>query len=288
MPLMARPSATAPEAKLNRLLEVIRPRTRLLTAFSGGTDSTLVAAAARQALGRDNAPAALGDSASLPRRELAQARDVAAQLDLDLLEINPGEQDDPHYQRNAGDRCFFCKTNLYDALHQLAQARQIPFIANGANVDDLADHRPGLQAARAAQVVSPLLEAELTKQDVRDIARHLNLPNWNKPAAACLASRIPYGTPVTPQRLAQVEQAEDALHELGFSNFRVRHHEHVARIELPWEQATRLADQDLRGRVVSALQHAGYQFVTLDLAGFRSGSGNVLLHINGEKTGESG
>jgi uncharacterized protein len=272
---------TAAEQLMQRLAEVIRPRRRMITAYSGGVDSTVVAAVARQTLGRENAPAAIGVSASLPERELVEARAIATQLDLQLIEVNPGEQADPNYQANAGDRCYFCKSHLYESLHGLARELGISFIANGTNTDDLGDHRPGLVAAAEAQVVSPLLEAGMSKADVRTLAEHLNLPNADKPAAACLASRIPYGTPVTLERLSKVEEAEAVLHELGFRGFRVRHHESIARIELPLEQMGRMLDERTREQVVARLGAIGYTYVTLDLAGFRSGSGNVMLTNRG-------
>ena len=249
----------------------------MITAYSGGIDSTLVAAAARRALGRANAPAAIGDSASLPRHELDEARAIAEQLYLQLLTVSPGEQADARYQANDGQRCYFCKTHLYESLHELAARLGVGFIANGTNVDDLGDHRPGLVAAGEAQVVSPLVEAGLGKQQVRAVARHLGLPNWDKPAAACLASRLPYGTEVTPQRLEQVERAESLLRELGFVGFRVRHHDTVARIELPWDQVERMLDPAVRAAVIEGLKACGYTFIALDLEGFRSGSGNALL-----------
>lgn len=265
-----------------KLLGVLRPRKRVLTAFSGGVDSTLVAYAARQALGKADAPAAIGDSASLPRHELEHARRLARRLDLDLIETPVDEQDDPNYQRNAGDRCYFCKTHLYARLHELASRLNVPYIASGANLDDLGDHRPGLQAAREAQVIQPLWEAGLDKASVRAVAALLGLPNADKPASPCLASRIPHGTPVTLERLRQIEQAENTLRELGFAGFRVRHHEQVARVELPWDQVSRLMEDDaLRRQVIQGIKQAGYLFVTLDLEGFRSGSGNVLLTVKG-------
>ena len=226
----------------------------------------------------------MGDSLSLPRRELEAARDLARRLDLQLIEVRPDEQADPDYQKNAGDRCYFCKTHLYETLQAEAGRRRIELLANGTNLDDLGDHRPGLTAATEAQVVSPLVDAGLGKQDVRDLAHLLGLPNADKPAAACLASRLPYGTPVTPDRLRRVEAAEEALYGLGFTGFRVRHHEEVARVELPLDQLPRLAEASVRQSVVAALKGAGYAFVTLDLEGFRSGSGNVVLTVGRSQT----
>ena len=268
------------DPRLERLLAVVGRYGRVLTAFSGGVDSTLVAAAARRALGREAAPAALGDSASLPRRELEAARKLARDLDLDLVEVNPDEQNDPGYIANAGDRCYYCKTHLYEVLQSAAREREITRIANGTNVDDLGDHRPGLRAADEAEVVSPLVEAGLSKQDVRDLARILKLPNADKPAAACLSSRLPYGTPVTRERLEQVEAAEDALADLGFSGLRVRHHESVARLEIPGDQWGLLTRVEAREAVVRAVKAAGFTYVALDLEGFRSGSGNVMLTVS--------
>lgn len=264
---------------LAALERVIRPRQRLMTAYSGGVDSTVVAAVARRVLGKSAAPAVIGDSPSLPRSELADAVAIAQQLDLELHVVQPAEQDDPGYIANAGDRCYYCKTHLYDTLQRAAQTLSVDWIANGTNTGDLGDHRPGLRAADEAQVVSPLLEAGLDKQGVRDVALHLGLSNADKPAAACLASRIPYGTEVTPQRLAQVEQAEDAIRALGFTGFRVRHHGQVARIEVPESQMQQMLLPNVRQEVVSAMLRAGFLFAAIDLAGFRSGSGNVALTV---------
>lgn len=304
-PTTPTPTTAPGDPRLQKLLDVFRDRyggRPVLTAFSGGVDSTLVAAAARLALGREPAPAAVGDSLSLPRRELDDARAIARQLDLRLIEVQPNEQADPDYQKNAGDRCYFCKTHLYDTLQATAKELGIAYLANGTNVDDLGDHRPGLRAADEAQVISPLIDAELNKQDVRDLAELLNLPNADKPAAACLASRLPYGTPVTAERLRRVEAAEDALHRLGFRGFRVRHHEEVARLELPLDQLEKLTapapapgspgtpgtpgSPSIREQVVEQLKAVGYTYVALDLEGFRSGSGNVLLTVGESAVGD--
>ena len=264
-----------------RLFEMIEPRRHLLAAYSGGVDSTLVAVAARKVLGKADAPAAIGDSASLPRHELELARDLARRFDLELHEVNPGEQDDPNYQANRGDRCYFCKTHLYSTLQSLAGELNVTYIANGTNTDDPGDHRPGLQAANEFEVISPLLEAGLNKQDVRALAQSLGLPNADKPASACLASRLAYGTAVTPTRLTQIEQAENTLRRLGFNGFRVRHHESgaatIARIEVPADQLSRLVSDEVRQQVTDELAARGYTYVSVDLAGFRSGSGNVVL-----------
>ncbi|MEM1355694.1 MAG: ATP-dependent sacrificial sulfur transferase LarE [Planctomycetota bacterium] len=273
--------STDPTELLARLEDAIRPRRRLMTAYSGGIDSTLVAVTAHRVLGPRCALAVIGDSPSLPRFELEQAVALAEDLGLSLRVVRPNEQQDPGYQANAGDRCYFCKTHLYRTLHRTARDLGFDAIANGTNTDDLGDHRPGLTAADEAQVVSPLLDAGLGKQQVRELARLLALPNADKPAAACLASRIPYGTSVTIERLAQVEQAEDALRALGLTGLRVRHHGQVARIELPLDQMPTIMDDVVRDRAVAAIKAAGFSFVSLDLEGFRSGSGNVLLTIGG-------
>jgi uncharacterized protein len=279
------PESPDPDTLHQRLAEAIAPRRRLLTAYSGGVDSTLVAAVARTTLGKLSAPAALGDSASLPRRELADAIALAERLDLDLHVVRPGEQEDRQYRANAGDRCYFCKSHLYDTLQRVAAELRVDAIANGTNIDDLGDHRPGLTAAEQCAVVSPLVEAGFTKADVRTLAQHLGLPNADKPAAACLASRIPYGTEVTAERLAQVEAAEQCLADHGFTGFRVRHHEDVARLEIPGDQFPRLLDDDLlRAAIINGVKRAGYTYVSLDLEGFRSGSGNVKLSISGTNT----
>jgi len=266
-----------PQLLADRLADVIRPRQRVLTAFSGGVDSTLVAAMARKVLGKDDAPAAIGDSPSLARAELDEARSLAEQLDLNVIEVSPGEQLDAGYQANDADRCYYCKTNLYTTLADTARQLGIEWIANGTNADDFADHRPGLVAADQAGVISPLVEAEMGKDHIRQLAKHMQLPNWNKPAAACLASRIPYGTEVTSQRLAQVERAEAILCEHGFTNFRVRHHETVARIELPLDQIPRLLVDDVRQSVAAGIKAAGYHYVAVDIEGFRTGSANIVL-----------
>jgi len=272
---------------LARLKEAVLQRGRMVTAYSGGVDSTLVAAVARRVLGKENSPAVIGDSPSLPRYEFEQAKLIAAELDLDLIVVKPGEQDDAGYKANAGDRCYFCKTHLYESLQRLSVELGVKFIANGTNVDDFGDHRPGLRAADEALVVSPLVEAGLGKDDVRVLAKELGLRNWDKPAAACLASRVPYGSEVTPELLKQIEKAEDVLRGLGFRGCRVRHHGSVARIELPIDQLDRMMDEATRCLVAEGIRGAGYLYVSLDLDGFRSGSGNLALTMSASGHGRS-
>jgi pyridinium-3,5-biscarboxylic acid mononucleotide sulfurtransferase len=266
-----------PQTLLASLTKAIQKHPKLLTAFSGGVDSTLVAVAARRALGKQNAPAAIGDSPSLPRHELQEARNLAKWADLELIEVAPAEQADPGYQANQGNRCYFCKTHLYSTLRPLAKSLGITAIANGTNTDDLGDHRPGLTAASENNVVSPLLDAGLGKKQVRALALALSLPNADKPAAACLSSRLAYGLPVTLQRLHQVEQAETLLRNLGFTGIRVRHHDTLARLEIPLDQFPRIMDPQTRDTIAQSLKQLGFTYITLDIEGFRSGSGNLVL-----------
>lgn len=243
----------------------------LIVGMSGGVDSVLLAKVAHDLLGT-RALAVTADSPSLPRRELAEAEELARQIGVRHLVIKTEELNDPRYAANPTNRCYFCKSELFTRLEQLAAELGFRWLAYGENQDDQGDHRPGSRAAGEHNVRAPLKEAEFTKADIRRLAEYLGLPVWDKPAFACLGSRFPYGVEITPERLAQVEAAEDLLWTLGFEQFRVRHHAEIARIEVPPEQMGKLLA--LADRVVAEFQQLGYTYVTMDLAGYQRGSMN--------------
>ena len=263
--------------KHQRLKALLAEMGSVVVAFSAGVDSTLVLKVALDTLGRAKVLAATGVSASLAQRELDNVKELARLLDASLELIETDEVSDPNYAANPANRCYYCKNELYTKLTDLAKRRGFAAVANGVNVDDLGDWRPGLQAAKEWDVRAPLVEAGFGKAEVRALAKDLGIPNWQKPALACLSSRVPYGTPVTVAVLSQIERAEAFLYGKGLSNFRVRHHSKVARIEVEPEDLRRLLDEPLRTEVVTALKKLGYNYVTLDLEGFRSGSGNEVL-----------
>jgi uncharacterized protein len=268
------------------------PFDSVLVAFSGGVDSAVVLAAAGRAVRERERPgrvlACIGVSPSLPGRERRAAVALAEQLGVPSRTVDTDEFDDPHYAANPVNRCFFCKLHLHDRLSAMARAEGYDVLVDGNHADDLNDHRHGMAAARKHGVRSPLAELGAGKADVRQMARAMGLPVSDKPAMACLASRVPHGTPVTPQLLRQIDAAEDVLAELGFTQFRVRHHGDIARIELPVDELGRAVD--LATLIVDRVGACGYRFVTLDLAGFRSGS---LAHVSltvarGRSEGASG
>jgi uncharacterized protein len=270
------PAAPAVSASLDDLRDGLRALGRVLVAFSGGADSAFLAWMANDTLGPDRALAVTAVSPSLPAAERAETADLAAEWGLRWREVETDELADAAYSRNDADRCYWCKDALLRAAGPLAIAEGATVVL-GVNLDDLGDHRPGQRAASERGAAFPLVDAGFGKSDVRAWSRRLGLRTWDKPAAACLASRLPYGTPVTLGRLAAVERAEAALRSLGFRELRVRHYGDTARLEVPLD---RLADVvALREGVVAAVRAAGYRYVTLDLEGLRSGNLNAALSL---------
>jgi len=266
--------------KLEILKEILRETESALIAYSGGVDSTFLLKIARDTLGSD-VLAVTADSPTYPSQEIQEAKALARKLSVRHLTIETEEFADSNFVSNPPDRCYYCKKELFSKLRKIARENHLNHILDGSNLDDEKDFRPGMRAAREFGVRSPLREAGFTKEDIRQLSKELDLATWNKPALACLASRFPYGKPLTKQDLGRVGKAEKLLRDMGIGQIRVRHHGHIARIEVPRGEINRLLSDSFREKLVDKLKELGYTYITLDLEGYRTGSMNeVLPHLS--------
>ncbi|MHC4620421.1 MAG: ATP-dependent sacrificial sulfur transferase LarE [Planctomycetota bacterium] len=265
------------DSKYKSLQSILKELGRVIVAYSGGVDSTFLLKVAVDTLGTENVLPCIGVSASLAKSQHEQAIECGKIIGANVEEVIVDEVSDSQYAANKADRCFHCKSHLYGILNDIARERGFNCVICGSNLDDQDDFRPGNRAGKVFGVRSPLMEAGLTKEDIRELSRQMNLPTADVPASPCLASRISYGLEVTEQRLKQIEEAEEYLRTLGLVEFRVRHHDTVARIEIHAEDMPKVAGEPNRSRIVEKLKSIGFKYVTVDLEGFRSGSLNVML-----------
>ncbi len=264
-----------------KLTVILKGMQKICIAFSGGVDSTLLLKIAQDALGKNNVLAITAVSNTYARTEKETASRIAALIDAQHFFLPTDEIADPEYASNPPDRCYHCKKHFYETLLPVARSRGFEIICDGSNLDDLADYRPGKKAGGELGVRSPLIEAGMRKADVRALSRELGLPGWDRPANPCLASRIPYGTKITSERLLAVEKAEDFIHSMGFALVRVRHHETIARIEIPPEDMPRFMEHPQKDELCSYLKGLGFTWVAMDIAGYRTGSMNESIETHG-------
>lgn len=267
----------AAEDKFDELKEILKSMGSVLVAFSGGVDSSFLLKAAADVL-KEKVLAVTAKSPTFPEREIKKAIEIAGILNVRHLIIESSELKNPLYLRNDSNRCYFCKTELFEDLKKIALSEKINFILDGQNYDDIGDYRPGMKAAAEIGVRSPLKESYMTKNDIRKLSKKLGLPNWDRPSFACLSSRIPYGTSISKELLEKIDFLENLLLDLGFTQVRVRNHDKIARIEILEEEMQKFNNKDIRMQIISEFKKLGYLYVTLDLEGYKTGSMNKVLN----------